>query len=63
MEEHLEKVHHDTKRHEQIVIPHDIPPIQPPEFNLEAGPPNWKEVEYSMARKISISPWAEWSTV
>lgn len=28
-EEQLQKVHKDPKRHEQIVIPHDIPPIQP----------------------------------
>lgn len=32
------------KRHEQQVIPHDIPPIQPPQFNLETGPPKWREV-------------------
>jgi len=63
LEEHLEKVNHDPKRHEQIIIPHDIPPIQPPEFNLETGPPKWKEVESTVQRKISISPWAEWSTV
>ncbi len=55
LEEHLEKVHHDTKRHEQIVIPHDIPPIQPPEFNLEAGPPKWKEVESTVRRARSAS--------
>lgn len=39
LEEHLEKVHQDMKRHEQIIIPHDIPPIQPPEFNLDTDPP------------------------
>ncbi|KAL6475304.1 hypothetical protein MHYP_G00163440 [Metynnis hypsauchen] len=50
LEEHLEKIYHDTKRHEQLVIPHDIPPIQPPEFNLETGPPKWKEVENTVRR-------------
>ncbi len=61
--EHLGKVHHDIKRHEQIVLPHDIPPIQPPEFNLEAGPSKWKEVESTVRRKISNSPWAKLSIV
>ena len=55
LEEHLEKVHHDMKRHEQIVIPHDIPRIQPPEFNLEADPPKWKEVERTVRRARSAS--------
>jgi len=55
LEEHLEIVHHDTKRHKQIVIPHDIPSIQPPEFNLEAGPPKWKEVESTVRRAKSAS--------
>lgn len=36
--EHLEKVQNDTKRHEQIVIQHDIPPTQPPEISLDTGP-------------------------
>lgn len=55
LEEHLEKGNHDPKRHEQIVIPHDIPPIQPPEFNLETGPPKWKEVESTVRRARSAS--------
>ena len=45
LDERLEKVHCDTKRHEQLVNPHDIPPSQPPEFHLETGPPKWKEAE------------------
>lgn len=53
--EHLEKVQWDKKRHEQQVIPHDIPPIQPPEFNLETGPPKWKEVHNMVWRARSAS--------
>ena len=55
LEEHLEKVHQDTKRHEQIIIPHDIPPIQPPEFNLDTDPPKWKEVENVVRRARAAS--------
>ncbi|KAJ8414647.1 hypothetical protein AAFF_G00038490 [Aldrovandia affinis] len=55
LEEHLEKVHSDTEMHEQIVIPHDIPPIQPPEFNLDTGPPKWKELENAVQRARAAS--------
>ena len=55
LEEHLEKVHQDKKRHEQIIIPHDIPPIQPPEFNLDTDPPKWKEVENVVRRARAAS--------
>ncbi|TWW81790.1 hypothetical protein D4764_01G0016050 [Takifugu flavidus] len=53
VEEYMEKVHQDTKRHEQLTIPYDIPPIQPPEVNLETGPPKWKEVEETI-RQASL---------
>ncbi|KAL7833600.1 hypothetical protein AOLI_G00285600 [Acnodon oligacanthus] len=43
------------KEHTEPVIPHDIPPIQPPEFNLETGPPKWKEVENTVQRARSAS--------
>ncbi|KAJ8392682.1 hypothetical protein AAFF_G00073560 [Aldrovandia affinis] len=55
VEEHLEKVHSDTETHEQIVIPHDIPPIQPPEFNLDTGPLKWKELENAVQRARAAS--------
>ena len=55
LEEHLETVYQDTKRYEQLVIPHDIPPIQPPEFSIETGPPKWKEVENTVRRARSAS--------
>ena len=55
LEEHLEKVHQDTKKDEQIIIPHDIPPIHPPEFSLETGPPKWKEVENVVRRARAAS--------
>lgn len=55
LEEHLQKVHEDPKRHEQIVIPHDIPPIQPPEFKLDTNPLKWKEVENVVLRARAAS--------
>lgn len=53
LEKHLENVHHDTKRHEQIVIPPVISAIQPPEFNLDTSPPKWKE-KHDLANNSSI---------
>lgn len=38
LEEHLKKVHQDTKMDEQIIIPHGILPIQHPEFSLDTDP-------------------------
>ena len=55
LEQHLEKVHLDSKRHEQITIPPDIPPIQPPVFNLHTSPPQWKEVENTVRRARAAS--------
>lgn len=55
LEKHLEMVHHDDKRHEQLTIPQDIPPLQAPEFHLETAPPKWKEVENIVQRTRSAS--------
>lgn len=38
-----------------ISLPHDIPPIQPSDFNLETGPPKWKEVENTVRHARSAS--------
>jgi len=32
-------------RHEHMSIPSDIPPINPPEHQMEVCAPKWKEVE------------------
>jgi len=37
----------DAKRHETMSIPLDIPPINPPEYQMEVCAPKWKEVEHS----------------
>lgn len=55
LEEYMERVHQDTKRHEQLAIPRDIPPVQPPEVSMETCPPKWKEVEDTVRRARSAS--------
>lgn len=55
LEKHLKKVHLDVKRNEQLVTPHDIAPIQPPEFNFETAPSKWKEVEHTVRHARSAS--------
>lgn len=55
LEKHLENVHHNTKRHEQIVIPPEIPLILPPEFNLDTSPPKWREAENMIRRARTAS--------
>lgn len=38
LEEHLERTQSDPKRHEQIVSPSDIPPIEQPEHLMDVSP-------------------------
>jgi len=53
----LEETHTDAKRHEPISIPSDIPPINPPEYQMEVCAPKWKEVEQAVRKaKASSSP-------
>ncbi|KAK0146192.1 Retrovirus-related Pol polyprotein from type-2 retrotransposable element R2DM [Merluccius polli] len=55
MEEHLRATNLDSKRHEQLVIPSDIPPIEPPQHHIETTPPTWKEVENTVRRARTAS--------
>ncbi|XP_078458809.1 uncharacterized protein LOC144723905 [Lampetra planeri] len=55
LEEHLRTTNFDSKRHEHLAIPSDIPPIEPPEHHIETSPPTWKEVENTVRRARTAS--------
>jgi len=57
LERYLEKTYTDAKRHEPISIPSDIPPLNPPEYQMEVCAPKWKEVEQAVRKaRASSSP-------
>jgi len=57
LERYLEEMHTDAKRHEPMSIPSDIPPINPPEYQMEGCAPKWKEVEQAVRKaRASSSP-------
>ncbi|XP_077060725.1 cadherin-like protein 26 [Siphateles boraxobius] len=55
LEEHLRIKNFDSKGHEHLAIPSDIPPIEPPEHHIDTSPPTWKEVENIVRRARSAS--------
>lgn len=56
LEEYLRSTHYDSKRFETLAIPPDIPPIDPPVYQFEIGPPTWKEVEKIVHQARTTSP-------
>ena len=57
LERYLEETHTDSKRQEPMSIPSDIPPINPPEYQMEDCAPKWKEVEQAVKKaRASSSP-------
>ena len=55
LEEHLRKTYSDDQRHVPASIPDDMPPIQPPEHQMETRPPTWSEVERAVKRTRTAS--------
>jgi len=51
----LEDTHTDAKRLEPMSIPSDIPPINPPEYQMEVCAPKWKEVEQTVRKARASS--------
>ncbi|KAJ8353668.1 hypothetical protein SKAU_G00212350 [Synaphobranchus kaupii] len=43
LEEHLRKTYSDNQRHVSATIPDDMPPIQPPEHQMDTRPLTWSE--------------------
>ncbi|KAK0141132.1 hypothetical protein N1851_021873 [Merluccius polli] len=40
--EHLRKSCTDDRSHEELTLPPDMPPVNPPEHQLDISPPRWK---------------------
>ncbi len=55
LEEYLRKTYSDNQRHVPVTIPDDMPPIQPPEHQLDTRPPTWSEVENTVKRARTAS--------
>ena len=55
LEAHLKRIHTDSHRCEQITLPPDMPPIHPPEHQLDVCPPKWSEVERTVRRARAAS--------
>lgn len=55
LEEHLRKIYQEGRRHEQLVIPPNSPPISQPVFPMDTDPPKWKEVEKAVSRARAAS--------
>lgn len=55
LEQHLKKTHSDNQRHLPVSIPDDMPPIQPPQHQLETRPPTWNEVVSTVKRARTAS--------
>jgi len=55
LEKYLEETHTDAKRHEPMSIPSDIPPINPPEYQMDVCAPMWKEIEQVMRKERASS--------
>lgn len=45
LEDHLRKTYSEDRRHEPVIIPSDMPPIQAPEHQMDIRPPTWSEVK------------------
>ncbi|KAF0045977.1 hypothetical protein F2P81_002506 [Scophthalmus maximus] len=55
LEEHLRKTYSDNQRHVPATIPDDMPPIQPPEHQLDTRPPTWSKVKNTVKRARTAS--------
>lgn len=45
LEKHLQESCSDSRRHEEITFPPNMPTINPPEHQLDTSPLRWSEVE------------------
>lgn len=55
LEAHLKRTHTDSHRGKQRTLPSDMPPIHPPEHQLDVDPPKWSEVERTVRRGRAAS--------
>lgn len=55
LEAYLKNNHTDSKRCGQTTLPPDMPPVHPPERQLDISPPKWSEVERIVRRARAAS--------
>ncbi|KAK0156142.1 hypothetical protein N1851_000565 [Merluccius polli] len=55
LEERLRKSCTDDRRHEELMLSPDMPPVNPPEHQLDISPPRWSEVDKSVRRARAAS--------
>lgn len=57
LEEHLKNSCTDDRHQEKVTLPPDMPPVNPPEHELDINPPRWSEVEQTVRRaRFASSP-------
>ena len=55
LEEHLKNSCTDKRYHEEVPLPPDMPPINPPEHKPDISPPRWSEVVHTVRRARAAS--------
>ncbi len=55
LEEHLKKSCTDDCHQEEVLLPSDMPPVNPPEHELDISPPRWSEVDKTVCRARATS--------
>ena len=55
LEEHLKRSCTDDRHQEDVTLPSDMPPVNPPEHKLDISPPRWSEVDKTVRRARATS--------
>ena len=55
LEEHLKQSCTDDRHQEEVTLPSDMPPVNPPEHELDISPPRWSEVDNTVRRARAAS--------
>ena len=55
LEEHLKKSCTDDRHQEEVSLPSDMSPVNPPEHELDVSPPRWREVDKTVRRARAAS--------
>lgn len=55
LEEHLKRSCTDDRHQEEVTLPSDMPPVNPPEHKLDISRPRWSEVDKTVCRARAAS--------
>ena len=55
LEEHLKESFTDDRHQEEVMLPPDMPPVNPPEHELDISLPRWSEVDKTVRRERAAS--------